>query len=149
MIDEFNLGQIGEENIALRGRHLVKITVKNDKGEELKLKDVFDKLYEYMSDNKEKIDNTIGLVGSFATGPFSEFQKTFVMGYLYCKYISKLEEIEKCKYEIEFTEREITKEEARKFVAEALEKSGKSAQDFSKKLRDGEIDIDDIAFPRM
>lgn len=141
---DFTMDNIGEDNIALRGKKLVRISVTNDKGEELSLKDIFDKLNTYIKDNSDKIEDSIALVASFGTGPFYETQRPFVLGYLYCKYISKLEEHEKTKYNIEFTEREISKEEARKFIADALEKSSEAAREFSKKLRNGDMNIDDL-----
>lgn len=145
-MDKLTLDQLSKENIALRGSNLITLSVKNDKNEELVLHEVFENITKYIDENIEKINNGISLIASYAVGPFTENQRPFILGYLYCKYIEKLQEKEKTKYNISYVERSITKQEWRDLLADFLEKNIEMSRDWAKKLREGKINEDELGF---
>jgi len=138
------LSSFAEDNVTIRGKKLVTISVKNDKGEILSLNSIFEQLRKYCEENEEKVENTVGLIGSYGVGPFFDLQRPFILGYLYAKYMEKLQKEEDCKYEVEYTERELTEDEARNLLADLIDKNVNLGKDLSKKLRDGNINPEDI-----
>lgn len=144
MQDKFTIESFSKENIAIRGNNLIKIKIKNDKGEELLLHDIFEQIIQYIKDNSEKIDNSVALIASYVSGPFNELQRFFILGYLYSKYINKLETQEKCKYDIEYEEKHLSEEEIRNLIAEILERNISTSQDLVKRLKNGDINPNDI-----
>lgn len=136
-----------DENVAImKEGKLAFITVKNEKDEELALKEIFDNIFSYIEKNKEKIDDSIALIGSYINGPFSNLKRAFILGYLYCKVIDKLEKKDNTKYTIEYTERTITKEEHKTLMIELLKKNVETNKDIIKKLTDNDIDINELTW---
>lgn len=144
MSDELTLDMFNKDNTTVRGKNLIKISLKNDKNEELSLKNIAEKLKDYIKEHQDKINDSIALIASYITGPFTDLQYAFIMGYLYSKYIHQLETSEKTKYKIEYTERALTEEEIKNIMADFMEQNADMAKDFAKKLRNGDLKPNDI-----
>lgn len=142
--EKITFESLRKNNTALRKTSLIKISVKNEKNEELSLSDTFDQIKDYIKENQTKIEDSISLIASFINGPLDNTNRSFVLGYLYAKWIQKLESEENSKYHIEYTERQLSEEEIRHLAADMIDKNLEIGKDISKKLRDGSIKPEDI-----